>query len=244
MVFHEVMDQLLKLSLATQIALGSGYVAYCAAYLGIRSHHKAIDVTLSTLGFSLIATLIMSPAPDGFLTLKQPALGIVSALITIFCGLAWRGFGREIIARILRSADISWVDDLPSALSTITTQEKYNITQVSVHLDDDSWLHCVNASWFNESPFGPCSIGETGDLGIYATHRTLPDGTYVEVHDVKHNTFGDQISYIPAARIKRIEFRYSKRTWRFSPFWAKPKAYIAAPSALAESKPAASEPEL
>jgi hypothetical protein len=144
--------------------------------------------------------------------------------------------------RALKAADICWIDDFPSALMSITTQEKYYIRQISVQLDDQSWVHCNDASLFMNSPFGPCSIGESGDLGIYATSVELADGTIRALEGVRNEEWGDEITYIPAARVKRVGFRYSKRPSRINPSLVRKKGKIAETSVLADSKPAGSEP--
>ena len=45
------------LPLSIQLSLASGYTAYHLSYVGIKDHHKTVDVTFITLAFGLVAAL-------------------------------------------------------------------------------------------------------------------------------------------------------------------------------------------
>ena len=205
------MGDLLKLSVATQFALGTGYIAYCLAYLGNRSHHQTIDVTLSTLGFGLIATFILQPSPlPWFWHFDHPWLEMVAFAVTIVCGLAWRGFGRKLLGWALRAANISWKDDAPSPLDALHQDTSVFMTQVSVQLKDGTWLRCDNAHQYRDAPLGPCVIGRDGSIGLYLTHVEKEDGTVRELKTVRFEGAGDRMTYVPASEVKMINLRHKQ----------------------------------
>ena len=204
--------KLISLPLIVQVALGSGYAAYCLAYMGIRQHHKPVDVTFSTLAFSVMTTIVLTST----VWMGQPLSAGIAILITLLSALIWRKFGRRLMRFILRTGDISWTDDSPSALATLSQDTDHMVSQIAVLLDDGTWLECRDTSKFSKSPFGPCVIGEGGDLGLYLTHKELPDGTTKELATVKSDTWGDRITYVPSARIREITIRHERRPSRLS----------------------------
>jgi hypothetical protein len=83
-----------------------------------------------------------------------------------------------------------------------------------VLLDDGSWLSCQNAVDFNNAPFGPFQLGPNGDIALYVTDISSPDGVDKPQLTLRDPAFGDRITYVPAARIKRITVRYLRKPSR------------------------------
>jgi len=108
----------------------------------------------------------------------------------------------------LRWAKVSWSDDDPSALATLSGNARFPVSQIAVELDNGTWLRCDDASRFANAPFGPFVIGPTGDVALYLTHLEKPGEPDVEVHNVRDGHWGDRITYVPAPRVRRITLRH------------------------------------
>jgi hypothetical protein len=111
---------------------------------------------------------------------------------------------------VLRETNVSWMDEDPSALMSLMMDTKYPMTQISVQLDDGTWLRCDELWRFAAAPYGPCKIGPNGDVAMYLTHEQPKEGPEIEMQSVQDETCGDRISYIPASKIKMINFRHLK----------------------------------
>lgn len=126
-------------------------------------------------------------------------------------GLIWRKQGRKWLKRLIRYFDISWSDDDPSALASLLADSDNQLSQIAVLLDDGTWLMCDDTNAFRESSFGPCILGSTGDIALYVTELTRPDGEKCEQDEVLNRDCGDLITYVPASKIKYVTMRYRKR---------------------------------
>lgn len=200
-------EKFLSLPLEIQVAVGSGYLAYALAYLGIKDHHKPIDTAFRTIAFGLCATSVLTllPATYGFWRI---AAAVLASLIG---GALWRYWIADGMQWLVRKADLSWSDETPSAWSRITLHNSRTyVSQISVHLDDDSWLFCDDTRKFADAPYGPCVLGPNGDVAIYATHKCRPGEDFVEAPDVRDVHHGDKLTYIPANKIRRVSLRMLK----------------------------------
>lgn len=200
-------EKFLSLPWEIQIALGSGYLAYALAYLGIKDHHKPIDTAFRTISFGLCATSVLAllPASYGFWRIAT------AVLASLLAGALWRYWIADGVQWLIRKADLSWSDETPSAWSKITLHNSRTyVSQVSVQLDDDSWLFCDDTRKFAESPYGPCVLGSNGDVAIYATHKCLPGQEIIEDPDVRDVHHGDKLTYVPAGKIRRVSLRMLK----------------------------------
>ena len=56
-------EKLLSLPWELQLALGAGYLAYAAAYVGIRRHHQSADIFFRALAFGLLAWAVLALMP-------------------------------------------------------------------------------------------------------------------------------------------------------------------------------------
>lgn len=190
-----------------QVTLASGYAGYLMAYVGLRESHKTIDTAFIVLAFGLVATATL------WLLSAYPPLasGAAAFVSTCAAAFAWRKWGISILHWFYRKANLSWGNDDPTALATLTRSTRFYVTQIGVLLDDGTWLTCEDASKFADAPFGPCVIGPTGDIGLYLTAEEKPDGTSRQLSTVRNDHYGDRITYIPAARIRQITFRHRRR---------------------------------
>lgn len=212
---------LLRLPWEIQLALASGYAAYVVAYTGLRDRQRTIDVAFISLVFSLIATLISATSAPHVGPVVASSLAFVG---TVLVGALWRRFGRGAVLSVLRRADVTWSDDEPSALTTLSGNTQHRVSQVAVLVDDGTWLSCNDTSEFAAAPFGPYLWGPNGDLAIYVTESTLPSGEVKQQTTVKDAGYGDRITYIPAGRIKQITFRHMPKSSRSLPAVAEPSA--------------------
>jgi hypothetical protein len=202
-------NELLNLPWQIQVALASGYGAYLMSYTGIRSHHRAIDTTFITLVFGLIATAIL-----GLGTVFEAggiASGITAFAVTVLVGLWWRKWGRSALRWVLRRLDVSWSDDDPSALASISANTNCYLSQIAVLTEDGTWLRCDDTTKFKDAPFGPCLIGPNGDVALYLTHEEPPGKRARKLKTVRDSYYGDRLTYVPAPRIKRVALRYRSR---------------------------------
>jgi hypothetical protein len=158
--------EFLKLSWEIQLALASGYCAYVLAYTGLRDRQRPVDVAFVSLVFSLVATCVLwLLAPS-----QGPLVSSIAALCaSILTGILWRRIGRDLVMHVLRRFDVTWQDDAPSALATLSANTKHRVSQVAVLLDDGDWLCCDDTRKFANSPFGPFQLGPNGDIAMYVT---------------------------------------------------------------------------
>lgn len=200
-------EKFLSLPWNIQVALGSGYLAYALAYLGIKDHHKPIDTAFRTIAFGLCATSVLAllPASYGFWRIAA------AVLASLIAGALWRYWIADGVQWLIRKADLSWADETPSAWSKITLHNNRTyVSQISIQLEDDSWLFCDDTRQFADAPYGPCVLGPNGDVAIYATHKCHPGDEIVEDLDVRDPHHGYKLTYVPAGRIRRVSLRMLK----------------------------------
>jgi hypothetical protein len=195
----------LNLPVQIQIALASGYAAYMAANTGMRGHHSATDTTFGALAYGLVASGILASMPRGSSIVLG---GILAFGLTLFAGMFWRKIGCHLWMRLLRTLEVSWADDSPSAWMALGTNTQNYVTQVGVLLDDGTWLSCSDTSKFRNAPIAPCVLGSSGDLALYLTHEEPLGGPAKELRSVLSDTHGARMTYIPAARIRRVTLRH------------------------------------
>lgn len=201
-------EKLVNLPWEIQLALASGYAAYMLAYLGIREHHKPTDVTFRTIAFGLCATCVLILMPSSW-GLYRTLAAITAALAG---GVVWRCWLSDAVHAAAHKFDLSWSDETPSAWSRITQHNRRVFYgQITVLLDDGSCLSCNDTRLFADAPFGPCSLGPNGDVALYVTHQAEPNGPFQAVEGVRDFYHGDELTYIPAARIKKLKMRLIRR---------------------------------
>lgn len=194
---------------ATLLTLASGYSGYFVANIGVRDHHKTIDVTFSTLVFGFFGTIL-------YLLVQGLGGEIVLASLAAFLGASilgalWATVGRGALIWLLRATNISHNDDLATAFDALITETKTDATQLSVKVGDDLWLLCDDVSSFADAPNGPFVLGRNGDLLMYVTHARRGDEDYEPCGGLVDETWGTEITYIPADKISQIDIR---RKWR------------------------------
>ncbi len=196
--------EVLELSWQVQVSLASGYAGYILACSGQREGHKTIDAIFITLLYSLITTLLLFQLAEK----SPPTAGFLALAGTCVSALLWRMVGRRMLWKIMRGLNFSWSNDDPSALATISNNTRAKISQIAVLLDDGTWLRCDDTSQFASAPFGPCILGPNGDVALYLTHEEKAGKRPRALKTVRNACFGDRITYIPSAKIRRITLRH------------------------------------
>lgn len=194
---------LFNLSVAVQVSIVSGYLAYLIAYTGIRQHHTAADTVLKSFAFGLFATAIMK---WGY---QHPVFTpLVAISLSLVAGICWRLFGMAAWQSVMRNSRVSWSDDIPTAWLSITaTDTRYRPSQVVIDVEGGRTLMCDDTRPYADAPHGPCIFGADGGVAFYVTSE-FRDGEWIDHQDVRHPTQGDKITYIPASAVKRVEIRY------------------------------------
>lgn len=202
------MTDVLKLSWQIQLALGAGYAAYMLCYVGIREHHKPIDTTFKALVFSLVATATL-----WVMRSWTPIIaGGTAFAASLVAGLLWRLIGINGFRALLRTRDVSWADDSPSAWHSLTSANShFKMSQISVLTDENVWLFCDDAHAFGNYPFGPAQFGPNGDMSLYVTAEQPEGGTIITHEAVFQEGWGSRMTFVPATKIRRVTMRFQPR---------------------------------
>ena len=200
---------LMGLSWATLVTIASGYSGYYIANVGLRDHHKAIEITFASLvfGFFSTAAYLLTQMLGGGVILAT----VLAFLVGMSLGAAWSKFGRKLLTRLLREHRVSHSDEMPSALQNVFAETGTDMHRLSVQMTDGTWLVCERMDQFKDAPNGPAVIGRHGDVLLYVTHRRKPNGEYEAIDDVDLPDWGQEATYVPAAHVRRIDMR---RKWR------------------------------
>lgn len=196
---------LLNLPWATLLTLACGYAGYYVANVGIRDHHKPIDIAFSTIVFGFIAIFAYNVSRVLF-EMSLVSSSVIAFVFAMLVGAAWSRVGRSALEALLRKSSVSHSDDLPSAWIALFGT-RLVATQLSVKLKDGSWLMCDDLSKFTASPNGPCVLGAKGDVLMYVTHKMSDIGVAFFPTSPIDSWWGHEITYVPADQIARIDLR-------------------------------------
>jgi hypothetical protein len=167
-----------------------------------------------TLAFSLpftLAALIVdsaqTPKVSDDPTYQKAAVILIGFATSILFGVLWRKYFKNLTHSILSKLNVSWANDDPPALITISASTNYSIWQLLVETKDKHWFESLDIEKYATAPYGPFLLGPTGDVALYVDQITLPDGTEKEQRRVLDPLYGDKITYIPTGEIRRITMR-------------------------------------
>jgi hypothetical protein len=198
--------KLINLPWAVLLILASGYAAYYVANVGIRDHHKTVDVIFSMLVFAFLSAFAYNVCRRVF-DVSLVWSSAVTFVFGILAGASWSLIGRKYFEKLLRTSRVSLSDDLPSAWVALFG-EKVQATQLSVKLKDGSWLMCDDLSKFAFSPNGPCVLGAKGDILMYVTHTQSDIGVaFFPTPNPIDPDWGHEITYVPADQVARVDLR-------------------------------------
>ena len=202
-------SEALNLPWQLQVSLACGYAGYFIANAGRRSHHQPTDIAFATLVYGVFSGafyLILLPV------VHEIWAAAASLLFSLILGAVWRAFGRNAMYLCLRKIRVSYSNDDPSALVTLTETTTHDLTQIAVLLNDGTWLRCDDAAAFENAPHGPCLLGPSGDVAMYLTHIDKKGRRSRATETVSDPKIGHRITYVPANQIARISLRYAKRS--------------------------------
>ncbi|WP_291968555.1 hypothetical protein [Candidatus Symbiopectobacterium sp.] len=200
---------LLNLPWATLVTLASGYIGYFIANVGLKEHHKPIDITFTTLVFCLSpAGLYHSAVWLGVNTYIASVPAVISAFTV---GSVWRKYGKKWMYGLLRKYDISWSDSTNSAWQRMFDQRGYYVSEIYVYLKNGSTLLSEAPGHFEGQPCGCFVLGNEKDILLYVTHEKAAGSTdWKECSDVLHEAWGALATYVPADQIARVQVRRTK----------------------------------
>ncbi len=201
----ETISKLAKLPWDIQIVLGSGYLAYLLAYVGIRQHHKPVDAVFLTIAFGLVALASLWVTP---LLILPARLGVALAA-SLLAAVLWRKIGRQAVRAMLRSAGYSWADDTSSAMDHLQENSTHHPRQICVETADGHTFICSDTAPVGGLPFGPYIIGCSGDVLMYADHSHAAGDDPKPVEGMNDAEWGANITYIPANQVRRIAIRFA-----------------------------------
>jgi hypothetical protein len=197
---------LVRLPWSTLLTLACGYAAYYVANVGVRDHHKSIDVIFSTLVFGFFSYFAYAILTVVFAVSITWASALTFAIAIVY-GSLWSRLGRPLLEKAFRRSKVTYSDDLPSAWSALSRSRKV-ATQLTIKLKDGSWVKCDNLDVFSTFPDGPCTLGMKGDVLIYITHTQAPDkDEFIAVDGPSDPAWGAEITYLPADQIVRLDLR-------------------------------------
>ena len=188
-----------ELSVATQVALGSGFLAYALAYAGFREGHYAVDAVFITLIFSVVASLVFTVAsPIG--------LWGATALFTLGVAAFWRVLARRWCLRMLSLLHIHREDGVHRAWAQIVQTDK-SVGQCSVHTKDGRVLYLNDRPKFKGLLWDGLYLGGDGSVVMIVEEEEFPDGR-TEVRDgITSADWGTRMTYLPASAIERVNIR-------------------------------------
>lgn len=202
----DLISKLIKLPWDLQIMLGSGYLAYLLAYVGIRHNHKSNDAIFITLAFGMVAALSISMSASMSLAARM-GTAVASCLIA---AIIWRKLGRGLLRRLLRFSGHSWADDTASAWDHIQENDRHHPCQLAVETADGHTFFCTDTAKVEDLPHGPYVLGTAGDVLMYADKSQAPDASDPsDVDGFRDKEWGANVTYIPANQVRRIAIRYT-----------------------------------
>lgn len=205
----------LELPIPTLTTLVSGYIGYYIANVGIRDHHKQIDITFLTLVYGLIGLL-------AYHIIRAPIQYFLGTPIGIFCGICsaiaasgyagayWRKIGRDLFREYLRKKEVSYADDIPSAWISLFDAKNVEYNQITVFLNNGEKLMCNDLGAYTKEKKKSHYLGTNGDILMYVTHK-IHNGEILELDDLKNDEWGIELTYIPAHEIRRVIFRRTEK---------------------------------
>lgn len=189
----------------TVLFLASGYAGYFISNTGLKDHHKQIEIAFSCAVFGFFGLLAYYGIGRFEFSVTTASMG--AFVLTTLVGAFWRVLGRPALQGVLRLTRVSHANDVPSAWLSLLGVTNANATQLAVYLKDGTVLQCADLHRFARSINGPCVLGSSGDVLMYVTDvRKSGKKSDPNTH-VEHEGWGQEVTYIPASEIARIEFR-------------------------------------
>lgn len=193
--------EILNMTLAAQVALGGGYLAYATAYAGLRRGHATEDAVFITFAFGIFASLAFGFAQPRGVPLAVLA-GVGSALLA---AVVWRMCGRSLWQSLIEGAGVH-DDGIATAWDGLIQSPGQMVQQVSVRLRDGRILRTDRRDPFLGQRHGGLILGRDGDIVLVVETELAADGTIRHPPHVL-NDDGIRLTYVPASEIVQINLR-------------------------------------
>lgn len=196
------LDTFYNLSLATQVALGAGFLAYGVAYAGLRESHGPVDAVFITLAFSVVATLAFMGA-QGWGVWSQSAFAFLIALIA---AALWRRWIRRAVLWLFATTRVHREDGVHRSWASIVQTDR-RVGQISVHTKDGRILYLNDRQRYSAAPWGGLYLGGDGAIVMVVEEEEFADGKEEMREDISDPHWGTRMTYIPAGEIARVNIR-------------------------------------
>lgn len=199
------LTSLLDLPFDTLFVVAVGYLGYRAAYIGRGAGRSGVETVFLSAVFALIAKA-MTLGLFGFGAASWVGYAVtVPAVVAL--AMIWRRWLQEVVFRLLRWLDLNDHDGFTSVWDSMLARPLPPITQIVVRMKSGRKLLCDDVGRFNNSPLGPCLLGEDGSVALYVTHVMTDEAEgWVEVEPV-HAKWGESMTYIRAEAISDVDIR-------------------------------------
>ena len=192
-----------------QVILVSGYLGYSIAYAGFRDKEQKDVLFYGILSFGIFGFIFYDCVRKAYDSFLIPGLGAL--LTSVLVALFWRKYGKRWFFKMLHKAAISNEDGIPTVWSRITQDTTIAPRQLTVELKDGSKYICDDVDSFATAPIPMYYTDSEGNIAMHVTHKAKKDEAETPVAVVRHESWGDRITYIPAKDIATIDFRFVKR---------------------------------
>lgn len=196
-------SSVIALSASLQVLLLAGVFGYLIAFSGYRRTHKTIEQAAFVAIFAAPGSILMS-AFEGSIAALFPAL-----LLGPLLGYGWRKMAPYFRRFVENTLGFVWDNTLPGAWQTIVMTEGADMMQLTVFTDDGAAYHCDLLRRYAHLPNAPACYGFDRSIAMYVTHRS-PSGAedFEPVAGLAVEGYGVEMTYLPAATIQRVVFRY------------------------------------
>lgn len=121
----------------------------------------------------------------------------------------WKITGRKWYFKALNATGITNENGLGSLWNRLQQDTGMFPTQVVVTLNDETKLCCDSVQDFNDASVSLYETDDKGNVALYVTEQKLPSwDDFKAVDNVRHPSWGDNLTYIPSREIKYVELRY------------------------------------
>lgn len=193
-----------ELSLATQVALGAGFLAYALAYAGLREGHGTVDVVFITLAFAALASLTFGGGMAAGFAPFWASLGALS--ITLMVAALWRRWARGWCLWLLSVARVHREDGAHRGWAVLV-QSDCVVSQASVHLKDGRTLYLNDRQKYLSAPWQGLYLGGDGSVILVVEEEERADGTEEARQGISDADHGARMTYVPAAEVVQVNLR-------------------------------------
>ena len=192
-----------------QIIFVSGYLGHVVANSGYRDKERKDELLYGILVFGLFGYM----AYDLSRSLSEHILmpGLIALATSITVAIVWRKYLRDFLRKCIHKAAISNEDNIKGVWTGIIQNTRIAPTQIVIAMKNGAIFECDDVQQFNDAPIPLYYSDNDGNIALYVTSRTSPDGQKEEVQATRDPGWGDRITYIPAEEISNIDIRFMKK---------------------------------